>query len=1450
MKRRILTLFLSIMMTVSVLPVSASANFEFIDMPDDWSKPALERAIENGLLNGDHNKILPKNNLTRAQMATIINRAFGTTEKASLNSYSDVLSSAWYYEEMAKAVQMQTFLGNNGKLNPENNITREEAFVVLARALKLSGASETVLNKFSDEKNVSNWAKDEVASLVAAGYVAGSDGKLNPKASITRAEFAQLMDNILKHYVKSSGTYNNDLNGNVMINCPDVILKDMTITGDLIIGDGVGDGDITLDNVNVTGRTVIRGGGVNSIKIVGKSNIKNIIVARVDGEVRVYTEDGTKVGEVTIDGNDDVIVEGEFENIIIIASDIKVIAKDAQIESITVDATNDEIEVLKGSKIEDVLISSDRVNISGKGKVGTVAANANNIKVTIIGAAVTAGSETTGVTAGTKTVQAGSSKTVGRKGTSKINNRPFVQAARVASFSALYEGIARQPEMYNELIATAKELTGEVGEKSSTKVQAARVASFSALYEGIARHPETYDYLIAAAKVLTGEAGDMSSVEVQAARVASFSALYEAIARQPDMYNELIATAKDLTGEAGDMSSVEVQVARAASFSALYEGIGRNPEVSDGLIAAAKELTGEAGDMSSVEVQVARVASFYALYEAIARNPEVSDRLIAAAKELTGEAGDMSSVEVQVARAASFYALYEGIARNPEVSDRLIAAAKELTGEAGDMSSVEVQVARAASFYALYEGIARNPEVSDRLLAAAKELTGEAGDMSSVEVQVARAASFYALYEGIARQPEASDRIIAAAKELTGEAGNMLLPVSNIEKTIKDFRFENIQSSVISTINEEKKIIELIVPVDTDVTSMIPTFTNSEETTVTVNGLLQTSGKTTNNFAKPLKYIVTAKDESTVTYKVKVLFSSSDNKTIFTMEDGKITGYLGSNSDLLIPKTIGGITVTSIGNYVFNGCTALTSVTIPDCVESIGKSAFAYCNNLTSMTILADELTIGNRAFIDETITNKLIEVYGEGGAGTYCYDGDNWAKENDISIKSIVGVTAPVVGETPVLSIEDTAEYTATIEWNGNPTEFVSDTPYTAIITVIPKEGYTLYGVPENFFRVAGAATRNDAGSGVIMVVFSSAKESSIIDDIAFVEAFAVADGLDENRAKLIFADGMKKIVTISTVEYYDIDEATPENGWIKVEGVNINQTVADTIEDNMVFFTEKDDEYSIKQIGADNHDGYENFSSDATTVTEATSDKDGVLDVNGSIYTIADDAVVFLNENGDYSVITGAILKNLSADVTGQSTVLSNETNDVSIAEVVILSINTDLPNERILKDNYSYVTDCFEGTFEGNNTKIIQVWNDEFGIIYLYEVGGGSQYNDGDILVYDLLDYNKVENVEVVTKNNITGATVAEVGAITRVGNDDKGDFIDFTGSTTATDRYYFTDNTQYIFCDTQENEEFEDVGDISVADESSTGMIDNAFVLADSNKKVLLIVVDINNDYFNN
>ena len=63
-----------------------------------------------------------------------------------------------------------------------------------------------------------------------------------------------------------------------------------------------------------------------------------------------------------------------------------------------------------------------------------------------------------------------------------------------------------------------------------------------------------------------------------------------------------------------------------------------------------------------------------------------------------------------------------------------------------------------------------------------------------------------------------------------------------------------------------------------------------------------------------------------------------------------------------------------LGDYAFDGCSGLTSITIPSCVTEIGRYAFDGCSGLTSLTIPSSVTSIGNYAFSDcRGLTNLTI---------------------------------------------------------------------------------------------------------------------------------------------------------------------------------------------------------------------------------------------------------------------------------------------------------------------------------------------------------------------------------------------------------------------------------------------------------------------------------------------
>jgi hypothetical protein len=90
------------------------------------------------------------------------------------------------------------------------------------------------------------------------------------------------------------------------------------------------------------------------------------------------------------------------------------------------------------------------------------------------------------------------------------------------------------------------------------------------------------------------------------------------------------------------------------------------------------------------------------------------------------------------------------------------------------------------------------------------------------------------------------------------------------------------------------------------------------------------------------------------------------------------------------------------------------------------------------------------------------------------------------INIPTILGISPPTIGGTPVSSISGPG-YTGSVSWSP-AVGGRSDSPYTeytATITLTPTSGYTLNGVTANFFTVGGATTNNLANSGVITATF-----------------------------------------------------------------------------------------------------------------------------------------------------------------------------------------------------------------------------------------------------------------------------------------------------------------------------------------------------------------------------
>ena len=123
--------------------------------------------------------------------------------------------------------------------------------------------------------------------------------------------------------------------------------------------------------------------------------------------------------------------------------------------------------------------------------------------------------------------------------------------------------------------------------------------------------------------------------------------------------------------------------------------------------------------------------------------------------------------------------------------------------------------------------------------------------------------------------------------------------------------------------------------------------------------------------------------------------------------------------------------VTSVGNYAFEHCKALTAVTIPDSVTSIGDGAFLGCTSLTSVTIPDKVTSIGIYAFDDctsltsVTILHPACEIYDadnticngwDSEAASYTYTGTIYGYEGSTAqaYAEEYGYTFQSIGAAP----------------------------------------------------------------------------------------------------------------------------------------------------------------------------------------------------------------------------------------------------------------------------------------------------------------------------------------------------------------------------------------------------------------------------------------------------
>ena len=175
-----------------------TGSIQFSDV-NGWEKEYVYYLAERKILNGKADgQFKPADNITRAEFVKILAAVSGQdVSKSTGTSFSDVNAASWYAPYVEWAYKNGIVKGSNGNFKPSANITRQDMAVMIENFSKYMSKTVPSMEAgktFADDSRIASYAKDAVASLQKAGIISGDvNGKFLPQSSATRAQAAKMI---------------------------------------------------------------------------------------------------------------------------------------------------------------------------------------------------------------------------------------------------------------------------------------------------------------------------------------------------------------------------------------------------------------------------------------------------------------------------------------------------------------------------------------------------------------------------------------------------------------------------------------------------------------------------------------------------------------------------------------------------------------------------------------------------------------------------------------------------------------------------------------------------------------------------------------------------------------------------------------------------------------------------------------------------------------------------------------------------------------------------------------------------------------------------------------------------------------------------------------------------------------------------------------------------------
>lgn len=176
---------------------------EFSDIENHWAKEDILSVQTNGWMTGyDKGLFVPDSNLTRAQAAVTIVRAFNIENKGeTVDLFNDVPDNHWAKDQIELAKKHGIINGIDDKnFAPDRPVSREEMSVMLNRVLGFETEIIELRKPLFNDVEEERWSYEGLFSMAFKGLIRGyEDGSFKPVDNVTRAQMASLLNRMTKY---------------------------------------------------------------------------------------------------------------------------------------------------------------------------------------------------------------------------------------------------------------------------------------------------------------------------------------------------------------------------------------------------------------------------------------------------------------------------------------------------------------------------------------------------------------------------------------------------------------------------------------------------------------------------------------------------------------------------------------------------------------------------------------------------------------------------------------------------------------------------------------------------------------------------------------------------------------------------------------------------------------------------------------------------------------------------------------------------------------------------------------------------------------------------------------------------------------------------------------------------------------------------------------------------